>query len=245
MHAAMERLYRPFLGSSAEPKSGDIRPAVEAALQAAYADTILMPAAYAAECICLEKLLGAWLDLRDLKPGGQPTRLEWQTQLTYAGFEFNLRIDRLDQLQDGPAFIIDYKSGSLKKGSAWCKARLENIQLPLYAVALEEAGEVSPAGVAMLQLKLGEFDAYGISADPDAVCKGVQLAGSKRGALAKQFSDWSAVMDFWRTSLSLLAVEIQAGDCSHQLHSSDALKYADLELLLRNDELQRWCLEHE
>lgn len=245
MHAAMEQLYRPYLGSGAEPKSGDIRTAVEAALQVGYADTILMPAAFAAERIRLEKLLRAWLDLRDFKPGGQPSRLEWQSQLTYAGFEFKLRIDRLDQLQNGQVFIIDYKSGSLEKGSSWCKARLQNIQLPLYAVALEQAGEVSPAGVAMLQLKLGEFDAYGISADPDAVCKGVQLTGGKRGALAKQFSDWSAVMDFWRTSLSLLAAEIQAGDCSHQLHSPDALKYADLELLLRNDELQHWCLEHE
>ncbi len=243
VHTAMEGLYRPCLGSDIAPDIRSVPQVVTSALQAEFADTKLLPAAFEAEQVRLQNLLTSWLSLPDLKPGGRPFALEWRQQLSFAGFEFNVRIDRLDRLGDSRAFLIDYKSGNLGTGSAWCSARLGNVQLPLYAVALEELGLESPAGVALLQLKLGEFKVFGISEDAGAVCKGVQQPGVGRGTLAKQFSDWAAVMDFWRAGLALLAAEIHAGDCTHQLHNPDALKYADLEILLRNNELQQWCLE--
>ncbi len=241
MHAALERLYRPFIGTVESPDPSDVAAAVAAALRDEYADTRLMPASFEAEKIRLQRLLSAWLNLHELKPGGHPIELEWQCRLSFAGLDFNVRIDRLDRVGKDAVFLLDYKSGYINNPN-WAGERLGDTQLPLYAVALEEEGMVHPAGVALLQLKQGDFKAFGITGVEESVCKGVQLTGSGKGSLAGTFPDWRAILDFWRAELGKLADEIQRGDCRHQLYNEKALQYSDLDILLRNSELHHWSL---
>ena len=245
MHAAMEHLYRRYTGSDATPAANDVPAAVDAALEAGLAAARLFPAALKAEKARLENLLCAWLKDTGVKPGGRPLELEWRRTLTFASFELDVRIDRMDRLENGRVFIIDYKSGNPGAISSWARSRPGNIQLPLYAVSLDQGGAVRPAGVALVSVKLGDFKALGISDDAAAVCKGVQLTGSGRGSLAGQFEDWTAVLDFWRSALNRLADEIRNGECRHQMYDPDALAYADLDILLRESELTQWCLEND
>ncbi len=243
LHAALHNLYRPTLGSGEAPPVDGVEQAVAEALRAEYADARLMPAALEAEGIRLQRLLTAWLAQDRVRPGGRPLQLEWQRRLSLFGFEFDVRIDRLDRVGNGAVFILDYKSGSVAS-PAWGSERLEDMQLPLYAVALADAGELRPAGVALLQLKPGDIRAFGITADADAACDGVQVAGSGRGALARRFDDWEGVLAFWRREFGKLAAEIRSGDCSHRLYNEKALRYAGLEMLLRNAELEHWLADN-
>jgi hypothetical protein len=169
--------------------------------------------------------------------------LEWQSRLSLSGFEFDVRIDRLDRVGSEAVFILDYKSGSVAS-PAWGSERLEDMQLPLYAVALADAGELRPAGVALLQLKPGDIRAFGITGDETAACDGVQVAGRGRGALARRFDDWEGVLAFWRSELGKLAEEIRAGNCSHRLYNEKPLRYAGLDSLLRSAELDHWLADN-
>ncbi len=45
---------------------------------------------------------------------------------------FNLRLDRIDRLNDGTFLVIDYKSGDVSPKS-WDLPRPDDVQLPLYA----------------------------------------------------------------------------------------------------------------
>lgn len=243
LHAALHYLYQPMLGSGEEPQVDGVEQAVAEALRAEYADARLMPASLEAEGIRLRHLLTTWLEQERVRPGGRPLQLEWQSRLSLFGFEFDVRIDRLDRIGNEAVFILDYKSGGVAS-PAWGSERLEDMQLPLYAVALADAGEWQPAGVALLQLKPGDIRAFGITGDPDAACDGVQVAGGGRGALARRFDDWEAVLAFWRREFAKLAEEIRAGDCSHRLYNRKALRYAGIEMLLRNAELEHWLADN-
>jgi len=242
LHAALQHLYRPVIESGEQPELDAVEGAVSEALRGEYADARLMPAALEAEGVRLERLLNTWLSQDRVKPGGRPLKLEWQSRLSFAGFEFGVRIDRLDRVGDDGVFILDYKSGSVKS-PAWGSERLEEVQLPLYAVALAGAGEWRPAGVALLQLKPGEIKAFGLTGDSRAACPGVQVTG-ERGTLAGRFDDWDGALDFWRCELEKLAEEIHNGDCSHRLYKEGALRYAGLDILLRSSELERWLAEN-
>lgn len=49
-----------------------------------------------------------------------------------AGFTLNLRLDRIDRLNDGSLLVIDYKTGNVSPRD-WDLPRPEDVQLPLYA----------------------------------------------------------------------------------------------------------------
>src|SRR3546814_17875277 len=67
--------------------------------------------------------------------------------------ELSLRLDRIDQLQDGRLALIDYKSGNgnIDPKPDWMRARPVGLQLPFYAAVLaDEHAEV----VALILAKL-------------------------------------------------------------------------------------------
>src|SRR5690606_11198928 len=51
--------------------------------------------------------------------------------------DLQLRIDRVDQLNNGELLLIDYKTGS-PKAKSWLGERPDEPQLPLYAVSSQE-----------------------------------------------------------------------------------------------------------
>ena len=85
----------------------------------------------------------------------------------------------------------------------------------------------------------------GLTDDDTSVTRGISGFEKPSGKLAKQFNSWEEALEQWRVRLAQLLAEVRAGDCRHQLFRPEALKYADLEILLRSQEGRRWSLETE
>lgn len=65
---------------------------------------------------------------------------EKKITLSFQGLKTKLRIDRIDQLQNGDLWVIDYKTSTLVKPQGWFDESLSEPQLPIYALAAEAQG---------------------------------------------------------------------------------------------------------
>ncbi|OOZ41513.1 PD-(D/E)XK nuclease family protein, partial [Solemya elarraichensis gill symbiont] len=80
----------------------------------------------------LERLLMQWLELEKKRPPFSVIESEAKHQAQLAGLSFNIRIDRIDQLENGCHAVIDYKSGR-HANPGWENERPGEPQLPIYA----------------------------------------------------------------------------------------------------------------
>jgi ATP-dependent helicase/DNAse subunit B len=83
--------------------------------------------------------------------------------------EISGRIDRIDTLPDGRAYVIDYKYSGAQRVKM--RRNPDNLQAPLYWIAAEKALGMAPAGMFFIGLKggveyLGWSDEALIPADP-------------------------------------------------------------------------------
>ena len=80
------------------------------------------------------------------------SRIEQEFKLPLEGVVISGKIDRLDSLPDGQAYVIDYKYGNTQR----VKAKLKNdnlLQAPLYMLAAQECFQARPAGMFYVGLK--------------------------------------------------------------------------------------------
>ena len=147
-----------------------------------------------------------WLQLmtlaaREQEWGAFKTETETPRSLVIGSLALELRLDRIDSFTDGAQLVIDYKTGSFKP-KAWRTTRLEDCQLPLYAVT------TGCQGVAVLQFTPSTVVVYGV-ADPALGLSCLKTPG-------KFFNDpeldWNGVVGHWKGQLELLADEFAAGD---------------------------------
>ncbi len=103
----------------------------------------------------LTVLITEWLRFERTRQSFTVLETEKKTNVSIAGLPLNLRLDRVDRLNDGSLLVIDYKTGDAKAKS-WDLPRPDDVQLPLYAgFALEhEEGEVG--GLVFAKLRAGE-----------------------------------------------------------------------------------------
>jgi hypothetical protein len=101
-----------------------------------------------------------------------------------AGLTFDLRLDRIDRLNDGSLLVIDYKSGDVSPKS-WELPRPDDVQLPLYAgFALD--GEKRLGGLVFAKVRPGDqMDLPATSAIP----RPLSSPASKAAALVKNKLD--------------------------------------------------------
>jgi ATP-dependent helicase/nuclease subunit B len=243
LHLALERLYRPRLGSGRPPQAGSVPGAVSAALRESRAERWLLPAELAATRENLVELLRGWLIFERDWAGGVAEKLEWREELPFEDFAIGVRIDRANRLDDGRLFLLDYKSGRPATGNAWAEERPGDVQLPLYAVLLAEAGVAEVAGLATAHVNAGHMMLRGISGDEASAAWQVSGFTSPQ-ALGKPYAGWEDAIRTWRSRLAALCREISGGECRLQVFRREALQYADLEILLRQEESERWRREH-
>ncbi|HEV2136346.1 MAG TPA: PD-(D/E)XK nuclease family protein [Terracidiphilus sp.] len=92
----------------------------------------------------LVRLIGDWLDYESTRAAFEVLKTEDQRAVHLAGLTFDLRLDRIDRLNDDTLLVIDYKTGDVKPNS-WDLPRPDDVQLPLYAgFALDR--ETEPLG---------------------------------------------------------------------------------------------------
>jgi ATP-dependent helicase/nuclease subunit B len=143
------------------------------------------------------RLLRALCELEATRAPFAIQELETAHRLQIAGALINVRIDRVDRLQDGSHAILDYKSGRAMTPD-WDVERTTHPQLLVY---LQAAGvPVSALAVAHLDPKSVVFKGIG---DQDGRLPGVHAAGA-----------WATQMARWRQQVTQLAGDFVRGHAS-------------------------------
>jgi len=172
----------------------------------------------------LEKLLTAWLEIEKLRDPFVAHKPEEERLVTIGGLQVRMRIDRVDELDDGRQIILDYKTGQVK-AAGWEGDRPDEPQLPLYCATSE--GPI--AGAAFVQIRTGELGFRGVTED------GVSLPRLKKMQLAPV--PLAETIAEWRRVLERLAQNFREGlaevDPKH-----DACDYCGLRALCRIRELE-------
>lgn len=80
----------------------------------------------------LTRLVSEWLEYETKRIAFEVAETEAERAVHIGGVTLDLRLDRIDRLNDGTLLVIDYKSGDVSP-SDWELPRPDDVQLPLYA----------------------------------------------------------------------------------------------------------------
>lgn len=175
----------------------------------------------------LQQLTQDWLAHERSRPAFKIHEIEEWHRIRFAGLELLMRIDRVDELDDGSLFIIDYKTGqtNLKQ---WDGERPDAPQLPLYA--LNHEGDVR--ALAFGGLKKGKLGFAGLSDRSGRVPGLDAVMDDGTGDDA-----WQARLAQWREVLTQLAGEFITGHAAVDPKEASSCRYCDLHTLCRIHEI--------
>ena len=100
-------------------------------------------------------LVTEWLRYESARVPFTVAETEFDVRPAIAGLSFKVRLDRVDQLNDGSLLVVDYKSG-LVSPKAWDLPRPDDVQLPLYAGFALKDGKQSAGGLVFAQIRSGK-----------------------------------------------------------------------------------------
>lgn len=159
----------------------------------------------------LTQLICEWLAHEKTRPAFTVVAIEEEVQIEFAGLPLRLRIDRIDQLHNGELLLIDYKTGQPKLQS-WQGERMDEPQLPLYAVtATEQVAAIAFAQInakAMKWIGTGELNTYHDGIYP-----------------SKQ--PWEQQLQEWQFYLQQLAADFIQGDVRVDMKNPTTAQYAE------------------
>mgnify|MGYP000922224102 CR=1 FL=1 len=152
------------------------------------------------------QLITQWLALEKQRPPFTVVAIEEARTITFNGMKINIRIDRVDQLQDGRYLIIDYKTGK-SNINAWKGERPKEPQLPLYALTYSEnLNEIK--GISFAQINVADQHFKGLG-DGD-IASGISHIEKNKMGLP---DTWESTMAHWQQTLDTLINEFTQGDC--------------------------------
>ncbi len=174
------------------------------------------------ECNRLTKLTCAWLEVERGRPAFAVAALEAEQLFAIGGIEVKMKADRIDRLASGGEMIIDYKTGKTSVND-WFGERLNEPQLPLYALAQGHAAEA----ITFAALRPERCAFQGVSKDEN-VAKGI----------SQSKIDWGVQQGIWRDALTNLAQEFRQGRAVVEpKEGAKTCTYCDLGPLCRINEL--------
>jgi len=147
----------------------------------------------------LVRLLNQWLDLELKRSDFEVVFTEADTPLTLGPLDLQLRVDRIDRVQEGD-FLVDYKTGSSASAADWDGERPDEPQLPLYTLL---ARENHLAGLAFAKVRPGKSMSWQGYAGAANVLPGKDTA-----------RDLEALQAEWHGALVNLAEAFAVGDIS-------------------------------
>jgi ATP-dependent helicase/nuclease subunit B len=167
----------------------------------------LMPQRYLQlEAERLIRLVSEWLDYEAARLPFTVVGTELNTKAAIADLlTLDLRLDRIDQLNDGSLLVIDYKTGDVSEKS-WDLPRPEDLQLPLYGGFALEPGQVL-GGLVFAKVRAGDQCFIGRIGDAGAAL-GYGLKNS--ASLRRNRLEAEQLMG-WRDAIEQLARDYIAG----------------------------------
>jgi probable DNA repair protein len=178
------------------------------------------------------KIIGAWLQHeKERNVAFKLIDCEAEKKVMICGIEITLKIDRIQQLENGELEFIDYKTGQEPKMSSWDEDRITEPQLPIYAAFGPDDTKIS--SVQFAWVKIAEHALIGISTDnfeaePD----------KRKPKFLQQFDDWQSLLSHWKTSIEAIAQEIKVGEAPVKFSNENDLMYCEVLPLLRLPERQ-------
>ena len=129
---------------------------------------------------------------------------ELKTEITHGGITAKVKVDRIDELENGSLVLLDYKSGKPMVGR-WNGERPDSPQLPIYASKLR----TQLAAVAFVQLNREKIQFKGYSKS-DNILPGVKRydALTEKQRPAPTFDE---LLSNWNTNLEKLGAEFRRG----------------------------------
>lgn len=260
VHAALQHFWlscknsRTLKSLSAIALNNAISAAIAAGFEQANLNEHIAKQIIAIEKQRLQQLLFSWLQLEMQRADFTVEACEAQFPLIIAGLAINLRIDRIDAIENEDAdkfaakklIVIDYKTGSTTPNhNNWADARISAPQLPLYAsLALlktptsENLSTNSPAiqqqVIATCFAKVNVYECkFSGLADADILPNVTSFADLKTNSPFKQFEHFPALVLHWQQSLTAIAIEIKTGVAGVIFKNETDLLYCDVKPLLR------------
>lgn len=169
------------------------------------------------EYIRLKRLTMACLEWEKQRAPFSVAALEQSYTINLAGLDFQVRVDRLDQVAD-KKWVIDYKS-SLPSSRPWNEERPKEPQLLLYALL-----DTQINALLFMQLKTGKISCSGFSEEKQGI--------SGLSSLKKE-ETWDDYRGNWQEQLSSLATELQQGHCPPQPVQLTICQQCDFQNLCR------------
>jgi probable DNA repair protein len=156
----------------------------------------------------LAQLVTEWLEYEATRLSFRVEQVEAPAIVQIAGLTLNLRLDRIDCLNDGSLLVIDYKTGSVSIRD-WELPRPQDVQLPLYATfALPEPDKAG--GLVFAQVQTGKSRIAGCVTDPSATLFG----GLKGNNLLMKHRLTENQLSAWRETIEQLARDYLAGEAA-------------------------------
>lgn len=223
LHWVMEQLFRRFPDSAdATTQPAELIHELCASALTRYSH---LPATFVtAEQQRLAQLVLQWIALEANRAAFRVMQTEQKYSLSLGGFTFELRIDRLDEV-DGAIVLIDYKTGKVSAGAALSET-LNDPQLPAYSLIRDDI-----AGVYYAQVRHEDSKLVGLAH------QGEQLTDGKKPSIKTTVTDlgWTAQRALWREQLLAAVEEIGAGDARVN-PKPGACRYCHLQALCRVEE---------
>ena len=175
----------------------------------------------------IEALLAVDLE----RPEFEVVACEHPFEITLGTLRIRGRMDRVDRVDTG-LLVIDYKTGAADPRS-WDDERPAEPQMPLYAIAIDEA----VAGLFYGSLKPGQvgFSGRQQEAEPPPI--------GGRSAQVLAAVEWDDMLSGWRAVLARLAHDFGAGQAAvdplRPTRRNGSCAYCRLATLCRRDELLR------
>lgn len=171
-----------------------------AALEHRYADSEFQRRFLDIEGRRLAQLLREWLVLENQRAWFRVADTEADMQVDLGGGSFRVRVDRIDELADGRRLIIDYKTGQLAAVRDWADPRMEEPQLPMYALSIGQG----VAALALARIRRGECELRGVADD-------VEGPPSLTPVSELGFADMAGLRAWWASALADLVAEFRDG----------------------------------
>lgn len=241
IHRALEHFWRRCKGHAAltrltqSERSERVEQAVQEALEqldkrrADYHQESLHPLVRELESEQMYDRLMLWLELEAERHPFAVVATEQDQQLSLGGIELRLRIDRLDKQISGADchLLIDYKTGRNCNPALWHPPLPAEPQLPLYLVAMQDAGvQVGAMIFAQLTASEAAMHCWYNARVPQAM-------RHKQQGGRKPREDWRSAAD-WHEPLENLLRDYAQGRLSSAVASHARHGLAPWEPLLRN-----------
>ncbi len=190
----------------------------------------------------LQQLLLNWLEQEKQRHPFTVIATEQTLETRFADLQINLRVDRIDELDDGRWLIIDYKTGS-STPLDWFSHRPNEPQLPLYCVIHSSSQEQPIAGLLFAQMRQDDLRFKGITEEADLVN---QVNSFSKLNNADKAETWSQQIAEWNDCLHSLAQEFSHGYAAvAPKNPVTTCAHCDLHTLCRINATDVSSIEHE